>query len=188
MVWHGRRSVKIRTLLVWGFLAFATVTAMAQTQKLVAIRGGPKVSIVAPMGYSYETKVNIDGSVAVHMENPVWAITIDVLIAQENDPAITTREWQQNKLISFVAGVLADSKQTDYDFQPLPGGSGVYCVFQAAGAPKPKPGETIPNTHLTGGLKAWKGCVVITRILSADTTSPEYQEALETFATGIKKV
>jgi hypothetical protein len=124
------------------------------------------------------------------MENPVWGITIDALIALEKNPAVTTREWQQSKLISFVADALAISKETGYDFQPLPltSGTGVYCMFQADGAPKPKPGESIPNSHLTGGLKAWKGCIVIMRIVSADVTSPEYREAFETLVSGITKM
>lgn len=142
------------------------------------------------MGYSFETKNNDDGSIAIRMENPVWNIRIDALVARESDPRVTDREWQQSKLMTFVAEALSIAEESDYRFHPLPAlsGTGIYCVFTAHGAPDPPPGENVPGSRYTGGLKAWPGCVVIFRIISGDASSPEYQEAVQVFTHSFTKL
>jgi hypothetical protein len=188
-LWHQCGGVKTRLIafvMLWPLLAGS---GFAQTEKLVKLPAGPKVNILVPMGYSFESKLNTDGSVQFVMENPVWDIHIQGLVAAERDPNITKRAWQEDKLVTFVATAMQLAKEDDYTFHPLPveSGSGVYCLFTAQDATPPKPGEKNSGSYFTGGLKAWPGCVVIFRIVSPDKSSPEYQEAMDLFSYYVTK-
>ena len=132
------------------------------------------------MGYSFEVQNNAEGSTLVKMENPVWRINIQALIAADRSPQVTQREWQQSKLISFVSKAMTVANETDYNFQPLSlsQGTGIYCQFSAGGK---EPGSGDAEVYLTGGLKAWPGTVVIFRIVSDDVKSDEFREAFSVF-------
>lgn len=168
------------------FFVLASV-ATAQSVRTISLRGGAKMQIALPMGYSFETVNNPDGSVGFKMENPVWGIFIAGLVANETSPELMKPEWQQNKLITFIGQALSISQEKDYIFKPLnpDSGNGVFCSFTAEGADDghvPAPGSA---TRLTGGLRAWPGRVVIFRIVSNSLKSEEYREAFEIFRTGL---
>ena len=156
----------------------------AQTERVIKVPDGPRFTFLVPMGYSFEAENKSDGSIRISMENPVWDISMQALLAVERDPNVTKRSWQENRLVSFIAHALQLSQEDDYVFQSLPvsSGSGVYCVFTAQGAQALKPGERASGSHYTGGLRGWPGCVLVFAIISPDKTSPEYQEAIDVFS------
>jgi hypothetical protein len=167
------------------WMGIAMVAALAplasgQTVRTVNARGGPRLAVLVPMGYSIETKDNPDGSILVKMENPVWGIDMQALIAADRAPQVTQREWQQSKLISYVSKAMTVANETDYNFRPLTlsQGTGIYCQFSAGGK---ESGSGDAEVYLTGGLKAWPGTVIIFRIVSNDVQSDEYREAFSVF-------
>jgi hypothetical protein len=167
-------------------LVLTALAAPAQSEETVTVPGRNRLTIFVPPGYSFAVERDVDKNAAVRMENPVWPITIAAFIIAEADPAIVTNEWQRNHLI---ASALPDAKEKDYHFQPLHpvSGSGVLCVFTDG---RYKSVDELPAgefLHLTGGVKAWRGCYVFFQIMSNDITSPEYLEALELFQTSFTK-
>lgn len=168
--------------MLW--MAVMAVSVSAQTDHFVQFPGGPKINFTVPMGYSFEARNNTDGSVGIKMENPVWGIGIFVIIASEPEPAVTTRTWQQSTLISHIAQHMSRARESDYVFKPLTPikGTGIYCVFSAV-----EPGEVVEpgpgqSTHVTGGIKAWPGRVILFHIFSNGVKSEEYQEAFDLFS------
>ncbi len=183
-LWHGWNCVNARLLPILALTLFCARPADAQTDRFVKFPGGPKINISVPMGYSFEPTNNPDGSVGIKMENPVWGIVIYAIVANDKNPAVTRREWQQSKLIEHMSQHVARASESDYAFKPFTPlkGTGLYCAFSAFGADKggePPPGET---THVTGGIKAWPGAVVLFQIFSNGVTSQEYHEAFDLFS------
>jgi hypothetical protein len=161
----------------------------AQSDETVTVPGRNRISIFVPPGYSFTVERDADKNASVRMENPVWPIALTAFIIAEADPAIVTEEWQRNELISRVAGALADAKEKDYNIQPFHpvSGTGVYCVFTDARYKKAADLPAGEYMHLTGGVKAWRGCYVFFQIMSNDLTSPEYREAFQLFETSFTK-
>jgi hypothetical protein len=157
---------------------------VAQTDRFVKFPNGPQLNFTVPMGYSFEARNNSDGSVGIHLDNPVWGIEIFAIVASERDPAVTTREWQESMLINHIAQHLSRARETDYGFKRLTPakGTGIFCTFTSLGAGQvaaPQPGL---STHVTGGIKTWPGRVVLFHIFSNGVTSAEYQEAFDLFS------
>lgn len=159
--------------------------AIAQTDQTVTIPGRHHFSILVPAGYSFRVERDRENNAAVFMENPVWGISITAFLISDREHPLTTTDWQRNELISRVAGAFAQAKEADYNIQPLHpvSGTGVFCVFTDGTYKRVEdlpPGEFL---HLTGGVRAWRGCFVYFQIMSNDLTSPEYQEAFGLFET-----
>jgi len=159
--------------------------AVAQTEQTVVIPGRHRFSILVPAGYSFRVDRDREDNAAVHMENPVWQISITAFLISDREHPLTTAEWQRNELISRVASALSQAKEADYNLRPLhpDSGTGVFCVFTDGTYKRVEdlpPGEFL---HLTGGIKAWRGCFVFFQIMSNDLTSLEYQEAFGLFET-----
>lgn len=182
------RGFTIASMLMW-WLALGAHMALAQSEETVTVPGRHRVNILVPAGYSFAVDRDMHKNAAVRMENPVWPIAITAFIIAEADPAIVTEEWQRNQVISRIASALPDAKEKDYNFELLRpvSGSGVFCVFTDArykAVAELPPGEYL---HLTGGVKAWRGCYVFFQIMSNDLTSPEYQEAFQLFVSSFTK-
>jgi hypothetical protein len=162
-------------------------STVAQSQRSVSVRGGPKFIVDVPMGYSFATETAQDGAVLVTMNNPVWQISVTAVVGQVSDPAVTSADWQRDFLIGRMAQALPDAKETDYNFKPLnpgPGQTGIVCVFTDA---KYKTAEELPPNeflHMTGGIRAWQGGAIHFTIMSNSIKSPEYREVYEMFRTG----
>ena len=181
-LWQIENRVKTSLLLSLALCFMCAATASAQTERTVSV-GGKVFSIVVPMGYSFDSRANPDDSISMLLDNPVWGIQIQVVIAYRNEKAITTRQWQESKLIEHMAEVLSRAREDDYLFQPLSPtkGTGIYCTFSAPALDAGHAPEEIDVPYLTGGVKTWPRCVVLFKIQSRDLKSPEYQEALELF-------
>lgn len=168
--------------VVW--LALLAVSAPAQTDRFVQFPSGPKINLTVPMGYSFEAHNDPDGNVGIKMENPVWGIVIYAIVAADPDPAVTTWAWQQSKLVGHIAQHLSRAQESDYAFKPLTPikGTGIYCVFSAPGAEQEGPVGPGLATHVTGGIKAWPGRVILFHIFSIGVKSEEYVEAFDLFS------
>jgi len=145
---------------------------------------GHRVLIAVPAGYSFEMKAEENGAQAVSMENPIWGISISATVTPTTEADIQSSEWQQNLIVSFCADALSQSAEKDYKFKALEPkqGTGTYCIFTDARLANKK--ESIPKgefAHMTGGVKALKGCIVVFQVMSNDVTSEEYREALGLF-------
>lgn len=182
MTLHPMLSRIRLTTLVFAALALVSASASAAHPRQIQVRGVGKILINVPAGYSLDTSVNAEGITVVKMENPVWGIIVSAGIFPDNDRANTTSKWQNNRLVGFLADLLAESDAVDYSFTPLyPNhGSGQFCVFTED--------ENTDNSadpenyrHLTAGIKAWGGTTIIFQILSKDITTPEYEEMMNVF-------
>jgi len=163
--------------------------AHAAHERSISLPTGERLRVDVPVGYSFETERNAMGITLVKMENPVWQIVVSAFIFPEEDPANTTTEWQQNRLITFVADALSIAAEKDYNFKPLyPNrGSGTYVVFTD---PRVGRGEELPPgeyANLVGGVKAWVGTTIVFQILTNDLESPEFQEIMQVFTNSFQR-
>ncbi|MGH8021116.1 MAG: hypothetical protein ACREIA_23120 [Opitutaceae bacterium] len=170
-------------------LGFAATATAALHERTVSLPHGSKIRVEVPAGYSFETERNQFGVTLVKMENPVWHIVVSALIFPEEDPASTTTEWQQNRLITFVADALSIAAEKDYNFKPLypKKGSGTYIVFTD---PRVAKGEPLPPeefANLVGGVKAWPGTTIVFQILTDSLTSPEFEEMMRVFTDSFER-
>jgi len=170
-------------------LLLATSGVRAQSEEFVTVPGRARLSIFVPAGYSFSCERDVDKNADVRMENPIWPIAITAFIIADSNPAVVTEEWQRNEVISRIASALPDAKEKDYNFQPLHpvSGTGVFCVFTDARYKRVADLPAGEYMHLTGGVKAWRGCYVFFQIMSNDLTSPEYLEAFQLFETSFTK-
>jgi hypothetical protein len=175
-------SKRLSPALLACALALA-VTAEAQREQNLSLPDGVRLRIAVPAGYSYETQRNQFGAALVKMENPVWQIAVAAIVSPEPDRANTTREWQENRLITFVADALAIAAEKDYEFQPLypKSGSGVFLVFTDPRVAKREPLPPGEYAHLVGGVKAWPGTTIVFQILTNSITTPEFEEMMTVF-------
>ncbi|RME72069.1 MAG: hypothetical protein D6781_02910 [Verrucomicrobia bacterium] len=181
----SHRSARALLCLAAMLSAPALDDALAQLAahpRTLNVRGVGKIRIDVPTGYSLDTEVNRAGITVVKLENPVWHIAVSAGIVPERDPDNTSAAWQDNRLVGFLADLLAESDATEYTFAPLNPivGTGRFCVFTEAETPASTP-DPDDYHHLTAGIKAWRGVTIIFQILSNDVTSPEYQEVFRLF-------
>ncbi len=175
--------------LALAFIGLATTAAAAVHERTVSLPNGGRIRVGVPAGYSFDTERNQFGVTLVKMENPVWQIMVSVLIFPEEDPANTTTEWQQNRLITFVADALSIAAEKDYNFKPLypKKGSGTYIVFTD---PRVAKGEPLPPeefANLVGGVKAWPGTTIVFQILTNSLETPEFEEMMRVFTDSFEK-
>lgn len=169
--------------LVLACICVASSAMAAVHERTVSLPHGVRLRVDVPAGYSFETDRNQFGVTMVKMENPVWEIRVSVLIFPEEDPANTTAEWQQNRLITFVADALSIAAEKDYNFKPLhpEKGSGTYVIFTD---PRVATGEPLPPeefANLVGGVKAWPGTTIVFQILANSLETPEFEEMMRVF-------
>ncbi|MBE2214330.1 MAG: hypothetical protein IAE82_10705 [Opitutaceae bacterium] len=147
---------------------------------------GVRLKTEVPAGYSFATQTNQHGMTLVKLENPVWNISVAVIISPEYSAEAEGEEWQKNIVVTQSADFLAQSKEQDYKFFPLKpvNGSGVYCVFTDPEAKRPedlKPGEYL---HVVVGAKVIRGAVMYFQIYNNDVKSAEYREVFDLFING----
>lgn len=178
-----------RPLLLVVLLGLLAEFAEARHPRSINVPGRGRLTVEVPAGYSFETERDPRGAVLVRMENPVWRIRTVALVVAEDDLENTTRTWQENRLITFMADTLSQAAERDYNFSPLnpSTGTGVKMIFTD---PRVVKGEPLPPeeyANLTGGVRAWRGVTIIFQVLSMDITSEEYREMMRVFTHGFER-
>lgn len=168
-------------IFVVGFVLLGPSATWVQAQageRVVVAGQNVRIRVAVPPGYSFKTESNEGGMTLVRMENPVWHISVNVLISREYSRETEGEEWQRNMVVTQSSAFLAQSKEQDYHFHPLRPrrGSGVYCVFTDAEAnsiAQLKPDEYM---HVVVGAKVIRGAVMYFQIFNNDVRSEEYLE------------
>lgn len=162
---------------------------LAAHERIISTPSGLRIRAEVPAGYSYESERRPDGALLFKMKNPVWPIEVTGLIFSDDDPANTTKTWQQDRLITFVADALSIAAEKDYNFRPLETqkGSGQYVVFTSPGVVQGQPLGPGEVAHFVGLIKTWIGTTIVVRILCNDLESPEFKEIMAAFTHSFEK-
>ncbi len=156
----------------------AVSAALTKTRdQTVALSVERAVVISVPDGFTFDTGRDDSGAVVVRLGSPEDAVTLDLLFLPDPEGKFAGSRARKELLNEKFKTYVDSSTEKAMQFEELDPrtGAGTYCVFtdvSLVGKDKLPPGEYL---HLTAGVKAWPGVLMIIRCFSNNTTSPEYQ-------------
>lgn len=171
-----RRAIAV--LVCGGAVALAV--AAAQREELVSILDGRRVSVAVSPGFAFKQERDAAGLVQVQLTHAGQRVNLDLLFVPDPDGQAGTARSRRERMVELFNDYVADSVEKGMQFEELEPrrGAGTYCVFTDAklrGRTELPPGEYI---HLTCGVKAWPGVMVVVRLFSNDTSGAAYQAAM----------
>lgn len=163
--------------------------AAAQREEVVSILDGRRVSVAVPPGFSFTPERDAAGLVQVQLTHADQRINLDLLFVPDPDGQAGTARARRERMVELFNDYVADSVEKAMRFEELEPrrGAGTFCVFTDAklvGKTELPPNEYI---HLTCGVKAWPGVMVIVRLFSNDTTGATYQAAMRLLRESIEE-
>lgn len=170
------------------FLLIATVLAgavsgfaAAQREEAVGLFEGRKVAVAVPAGFSFESGRDEAGMINLHLADERSQVSLQLVFLPDAGSEAARARGRREKMVELFDRYVAGSVEKAMRFEELEPrrGAGTYCVFTDAALVGRT--ELPPNEyhHLTAGLKAWPGVVVVFRLFSNETTSAGYQAALK---------
>jgi hypothetical protein len=164
-----------------GLIAAAVAWAGPKHEESLTVFESRKIALAVPEGFSFKTNSDDAGLTVVQLAAAKDKVTASLVFLPDADRQFATSRGRAEKMVEefqeFVDGSVEKAMQFE-ELEPK-GGAGTYCVFTDAKLVGQT--ELPPNEfhHLTCGLKSWPGAVVIFRVFSNDTASPEYQAVMK---------
>lgn len=166
---------------LWWLLAGAGTLAAMQREESVLLFDHRKVTVAVPAGFEAVTKRDEAGLAQVQLADRAKKLSLDLVFVPDPRGETLRSRGRKEKMVELFDSFVAGSVEKAMQFEELDPrrGAGTYCVFTDAnlvGRTDLPPNE---YHHLTVGIKAWSGVMVIVRLFSQDTTSAEYQVLLK---------
>jgi hypothetical protein len=170
-------------LLAAGSSAFAT----DQVQTLI-LSADHSITLTVPDGYVFSSGRDESGVIMAKIVDPKEKIQLQVSFRPDPTSRLGVEQQQMDFLAQVCRQYAEGSVEHRYDFKPLAPrvGTGTYCTFTDAslvGTTPPK-GEFL---HITTGVKAWPGWVIVFTLLSNNTTGKEYEALLAVVKDGCEE-
>lgn len=172
------------------FLAtVVAVSAAAQRDEPVLIFESRKVSVAVPTGFTFASARDRAGLVNLDLADTEKAVNLHVVFLPDPEGQAMTARSRKERMVELFDELVAGSVEKAMQFEELEPrtGVGTYCAFTDAklvGQTTFPPGEYL---HLTVGVKAWRGVMVVFRLFSNDLKSPAYQAALKLLRESIEE-
>ena len=171
------------------FAPMALGLAAAQREEAVMIFENRKVSVAVPAGCSFSRGADETGLLNVNLADAGNKVSLQLVFVPDPEGQSIQPRPRKEKMVELFNSFVAGSVEKAMRFEELEPrrGVGTYCVFTDAslvGRTDLPPEEYL---HLTVGLKAWRGVVVIFRLYSQDTTSAAYQALLQLLRDGVEE-
>ena len=167
-------------LLLFALLAAGSAASAKDSEEKFILLEEHRVSIAVPDGYVYSSGRDDNGTLVAQIADPKEKNRLQVVFQSDPDSRLGA-ESQQMRFLAEKCGQYADgSVEHSYDFKSLAPhtGIGTYCSFTDASlvGREPPKGEFL---HVTMGVKAGPGWIIVFTLLSNDTASKEHQALLK---------
>ncbi len=168
-------------LLLAGTAAGGLAAETKAREESVFLFENRRVSIAVPEGFGSALNQDENGMMILRLADPKEKFSLELRFLPDPDGRFGTARARREQMVEMFSDMVGASTEKGMQFEELEPktGAGNYCVFTDAkllGQKKLPPGEYI---HVTAGLKAWRGVVVIFRCFSNDTTSAPYQALMK---------
>ncbi|MEY4687073.1 MAG: hypothetical protein RIR76_1096 [Verrucomicrobiota bacterium] len=169
-------------VLVLIALAAGTVSSAGavQREESVVLPDGRRVSIAVPAGFKFVQSRDSGGAPRAALNASDGAASLEFSFLPDPDGKALRLRGRNELMVEFFQEYVAGSVEKAMEFQELSArrGVGTFCVFTDAalvGKTNLPPNE---YHHLTAGLKAWAGWMVVFRLFSQDVKSEPHLAAL----------
>jgi hypothetical protein len=165
---------------VLGVAGFAT--AAESREEAFLIFENRKLSMLVPAGFESVMAKDESGWVAaIRFSEPKDRSSLEIRFVPDPEKRQMQARARRELMNEVFGEYVRASTEKGMQFEELEprAGVGTYCVFtdsSLVGRTDLPPGEYL---HVTAGLKAWPGVVVIFRFFSNDTDSPGYQAIMK---------
>jgi hypothetical protein len=140
-----------------------------------------KITIEVPEPMSFSTAKDENGLVVIKLADRGDTLNMELRILPDVEGRFANARARKELMYEMFNEYVDSATEKAMQFEELDPrvGAGTYCVFTDAklvGKTTLPPGEYL---HLTAGLKAFPGVLVVFRCFSNDTTSAEYQSLMK---------
>ena len=173
---------KLRPLAWSLLLAIIAVPSLpaAQREEVVALGEGRRVTVAVPAGFTFAQARDAEGLPHSVLNDTVRGVSLDLAFVPDPEGQALRLRGRNERMVEFFQEHVAASVEKAMQFEELTPrrGAGTFCVFTDAALVGKA--ELPPNEyrHLTAGVKAWAGVMVVFRLFSNDTNAEAYLAAM----------
>ncbi|MEY4090507.1 MAG: hypothetical protein RJB55_2778 [Verrucomicrobiota bacterium] len=164
-------------------------TAAVQREEAVTLPNGSRVSIAVPAGFKFEQARDAGGAPRAVLNAAEGKASLELSFLPDPDGKALRLRGRNELMVEFFQEYVAGSVEKAMEFTELSPrrGAGTLCVFTDAALV----GKTDlpPNEyhHLTVGIKAWEGVMVVFRLFSQDAKSETHLAALRVLRESVEE-
>lgn len=148
-----------------------------------------RVAITVPAGLVFSSGRDEGGLLMVRLADAKETVTLQVQFQPDPEGKLASEQHQMDYLAQICRQYAEGSVEKGYDFKPLEPrtGTGTFCKFTDASiaAPVLPKGEYL---NVTTGVKVSPGWVLVFTLLSNNTTSRDYQAALQLMRESFREI
>ena len=176
----------IRFLLASAILALAGLTSWA-AERVLKVADDLAVNLQLPAGWVCEEDPDPAGPATARLSDGSASVLLQLSIAPDAEGQLQDEDKLDVAARKIAEPYLADSVEQQPRLERLGArlGRGLMCVLRDA---KLAEAEEVPEGEfrcVTVGVRAVRGWYVVFSLLSQDTTSPAYREALDFLRSGL---
>lgn len=175
-------------LILWSLLVAPSARA-AQREEVVTLGEGRRVTIAVPAGFTFGQARDAEGLPRVVLNDAARGLSLDLSFLPDPEGQALRLRGRNERMVEFFEKLVAASVEKAMQFEELAPrrGAGTFCVFTDAALVGKA--ELPPNEyrHLTAGVKAWAGVMVVFRLFSNDTTSEAYRAAMRVLRESVEE-
>lgn len=186
---HNFAAGLFRSCRGCGLLAVVAVAAAAaQREESVALPNGSRVAIAVPAGFKFEQARDAGGAPRAVL-NAEGKASLELSFLPDPEGKALRLRGRNELMVEFFQEYVAGSVEKAMEFTELSPrrGVGTLCVFTDAALV----GKTDlpPNEyhHLTVGIKAWEGVMLVFRLFSQDVKSEAHLAALRVLRESVEE-
>lgn len=172
-------------------IAAGTVSgaAAAQREEAMALPDGRRVIVAVPAGFKFGQSRDSGGAPRAALNASDGAVSLELSFLPDPEGKALRLRGRNELMVEFFQEYVAGSVEKAMEFEELSPrrGAGTFCVFTDAALVGKT--ELPPNEyhHLTVGVKAWSGTMVVFRLFSQDLKSAAHLAALRVLRESVEE-
>ncbi len=170
-----------RALVLFALAAGAIPAApAAQREEVVALPDGRRVIVGVPAGFKFGQSRDSGGAPRAALNASDGAASLELSFLPDPDGKALRLRGRNELMVEFFQEYVAGSVEKAMEFTELSPrrGAGTLCVFTDAALVGKTDLPTNEYHHLTVGIKAWEGVMVVFRLFSQNVKSESHLAAL----------
>ncbi len=175
-------------LILWSLLLVPSARA-AQREEVVVLGEGRRVTIAVPAGFTFGQARDAEGLPRAVLNDAARGLSLDLSFLPDPEGQALRLRGRNERMVEFFGEHVAASVEKAMQFEELAPrrGAGTFCLFTDAALVGKA--ELPPNEyrHLTAGVKAWAGVMVVFRLFSNDTTSEAYRAVMRVLRDSVEE-
>lgn len=169
-----------RLVLAMGLLiAPLTAPAAAQSEEILELAPGRRVTIAVPAGFVVERASDPAAPPELRLRDAAGVVSLDLAFLPDPEGRAATPRARRERLVELFQEHVSASVEQAMRFEELEPrrGAGTWCLFTDRALVGRA--ELPPNEYrlLAVGVKAWPGVMVVFRLFSQDADSPAHRAA-----------